>query len=99
MPNQYKQKLCPECYSEHRKRGPFCSKVCSNKARFIKPETVEKHRENTTKFINSGSASAEVSKWAINADRDVLEHGLPLPQVDDLGIGQFVAGGDLWNEE
>lgn len=99
MPNVYKQKLCPQCYSEHRRRGPYCSKSCSNKARTITAVTIEKHRANTTRFINSGSETAEISRWAILADKDILEHGLPTPPIDNLESNQFIADGDLWNTE
>jgi len=100
MPSVYKKKICPQCYSEHRKRGPFCSKICSNKARIVTQETKQKQSESMSKFMNSGNETAERLIWAINSTRDEREEGFPLPQVPDpIGNNQFVAGRDLWTED
>lgn len=95
----YRTKTCPQCYTEHKQRGPYCSKSCSNKGRTISKATIEKHRENTTRMMNSNTDTAEKIKWALNASRDEVEEGLPMPTFDDLGYGQFRADGDLWEEK
>lgn len=100
MPNQYKSKICPECYTEHRKRGPFCSKVCSNKARIVTQETRDKQSEAMTKFMNSGNEVAEKIIWALKTPQEIRDDGYPLPQTPDpIGNNQFVAGRDLWTED
>jgi len=38
----YRQKTCLYCSTTHNKRGPFCSKTCSNKNRRHTDETKEK---------------------------------------------------------
>jgi hypothetical protein len=40
----YRKKTCPYCSKEHKLRGPFCSKTCSNKNRRHSDETKEKIR-------------------------------------------------------
>jgi len=100
MPNQYKSKICPECYTEHRKRGPFCSKICSNKARIVTQETRDKQSEAMTKFMNSGNETAEKIIWSLKASQDMREEGLPLPQTPDpIRDNQFVQDGDLWSTD
>lgn len=100
MPSVYKKKLCPECYTEHRKRGPFCSKICSNKARIVTQETKQKQSESMSKFMNSGNETAEKIIWSLQASKDEREEGLPLPQTPDpIGNNQFRAGRDLWTED
>jgi hypothetical protein len=96
MPSVYKKKVCPECYSEHRKRGPYCSKVCSNKARIVTQET----KQSMSKFMTSGNETAEKIIWSLQASQDEREEGLPLPQVPDpIGNNQFVSGRDLWTQD
>ena len=100
MPSVYKKKICPECYTEHRKRGPFCSKICSNKARIVTQETKQKQSESMSKFMNSRNDTAEKIISSLQASKDEGEEGLALPQSPDpIGNNQFRAGRDLWTED
>jgi hypothetical protein len=100
MPNQYKPKICPQCYTEHRKRGPFCSKVCSNKARIVTQETRDKKAESMRAYMTSGNETAEKIIWSLQATKEEREDGLPLPQTPDpIGNNQFVSGRDLWTTD
>ena len=42
MPGVYRLKTCPCCGKEHRGRGPYCSKSCSNRTREFSEETKNK---------------------------------------------------------
>lgn len=108
----YRQKSCQYCGTTHKKRGPYCSKTCSNKARTL---------SDTTKAKISHSQSAQLTtpegrdrNWhrteafvlekkrerAINPDDMVTDpEELYLPPIKtDQPDGTFVAGGDLWRE-
>lgn len=82
---QYREKTCEHCGVKHRKRGPFCSKVCSNKGR--SPEVYKKVSE----ALIGGEAI-----YNLNADPDKeppLVGGLSRPLIDS---NSFVSDGDIW---
>jgi len=90
MPGVYREKVCPTCSAKHRKKGPFCSKVCSNKGR--DDEYKEKMRD---RMLNT--EEGQMRAWNLNFD----ETDEPVPPQEykekpSLNRGQFVAGGDLW---
>ena len=108
----YKQKTCQYCATSHKKRGPFCSKACSNKARGQTAET----REKISKALTIASVKPETKEkqWH-NHERFRLEQGartlldptqveldpenlyLP-PMFDEKPDGSFSDGKDLWFE-
>lgn len=53
MPNVYRLKTCPCCGKEHRGRGPYCSKVCSNRAREFSEETKKKISESVKEYYET----------------------------------------------
>lgn len=91
MPGVYKEKVCETCGITHRKRGPFCSKVCSNKGRD------EVYREKMRdRMLNTDEGQQLV--WDLNWDD---RHEPVAPQVykeqPSLQRGQFVSGGNIWS--
>ena len=94
MPNIYRQKICPQCYTEHRQRGPYCSKSCSNAARITKDSTREKRRESMYEYMAANPEVVEDMSWRIQASKDEREEGLPLPP--DHRHDYTVEDGDVW---
>ena len=92
MPGVYREKECPTCKVKHRKKGMFCSKVCSNKGR----DDVYKEKMRD-KMLNTDEG--QMRAWQLNWDEDTDAPVLP---QDPTRIGpsisrdQFVAGGDIW---
>lgn len=107
----YRQKTCPICSKIHNKRGEYCSKSCSNKARVVTPETKQKHSLNQQKYMNS--VAAEEQKWKsrhgvakyneskknpeLAAER-TLEDDMLMPSKYNLDNNQFISDGDIWTE-
>ena len=90
MPGVYREKECPTCAIKHRKKGVFCSKICSNKGR--DQEYREKMRD---RMLNT--AKGQEIAWNLNFD----ETDEPVaPQIfvekPSLKKNQFVAAGDVW---
>lgn len=88
MPGVYKEKVCPQCGVKHRKRGEFCSKTCSNKAR--DPQVYEK----VSQYMKSDEG--QLSTYRLNYDEDMeppVAGGMG--KIDERPNG-FVSGGDLW---
>lgn len=111
--SRYKTKICPTCGTEHKKRGPYCSRSCGNSRSF----TQQQRRELSTKLRDiahhpdnadrkdQGKDSLIVAKIkAKNAhDPDAAELSLEdfflQPVVRELPDGKFVQDGDLWTED
>lgn len=90
MPGVYREKECPTCATKHRKKGMFCSKICSNKGR--DEEYKQKMRERML-YTDEGQERV----WKLTHD----ETDEPVaPQIYREGTtlrrDQFVAGGDIW---
>jgi hypothetical protein len=107
----YKQKTCPVCDTTHKKRGPFCSKVCSNKARVVKPSTrrkisaantrraqTEAGRASNWTFIERGKLKQKSIHQKANPDEfEFNPENLYLPPItDETPDGAFSDGKDLW---
>jgi hypothetical protein len=107
------KKVCPVCDTGHNKRGPFCSKVCSNKARVVKPSTrrkisaanvkraqTEAGRASNWTYIERGKLALKAR--AVKADPTEFEfnpENLYLPPItDNTPDGAFSDGKDLWFE-
>lgn len=88
MPGVYKQKECPKCGTQHRKRGPFCSFQCSNS----KPATEEKKKKisrsineyhDTPEGIAYRKKMIEIGKG--NEDYvSIDEFAVDIPEIKDL---------------
>ena len=89
MPGVYREKVCPTCGTKHRKKGPFCSKVCSNKGR--DEEYRQKMRE-TMLYTESGQQRT----WDLNFDETDEPVAPQIPKGPTINRNQFVAGGDIW---
>lgn len=90
MPGVYRKKQCPTCGVEHRRRGVFCSKSCSNRGR--DDEYKQKMRDMML-YTEKGQERS----WNLNFD-DTDEPVGPQIYVEKptLQKGQFVSGGDIW---
>lgn len=88
---QYREKTCPTCGTKHRKKGPFCSKACSNAGR-----TAETRAKLSAAAKDHGLAFAGQI-----AQRQIEEP--PDPNAikwDPLGDNQFVdRDGDIWTTD
>jgi len=90
MPGVYREKECPTCAIKHRKKGVFCSKICSNKGR--DQEYREKMRD---RMLNT--AKGQEIAWNLNFD-ETDEPVAPQIFVEKPALkkNQFVAAGDVW---
>lgn len=89
MPGVYREKVCPTCGTKHRKKGPFCSKVCSNKGR--DEEYKAKMREKML-YTDEG----QLRSWNLNWDDTDEPVAPPMNEGPSLRRNQFVAGGSVW---
>jgi predicted nucleic acid-binding Zn ribbon protein len=87
MPGVYREKSCPTCNKNHRKKGMFCSKICSNKGR--DEEYRQKMRERML-YTDEGQERVWNLTWGEDSE----------PILPQVGKGpdrnQFVQGGDIW---
>lgn len=83
---EYKEKLCQHCNKAHRKRGPFCSKTCSNLGR--KPEVYEKVSE-----WMRGSEKGQEITFNLHNDEDT-DPRIMVSQPQETN--RFVESGDVW---
>jgi len=90
MPGVYREKECPTCGTKHRKKGPFCSKTCSNKGR--DDEYKQKMRD-----IMLNTEAGQQRAWDLNFD-ETDEPVAPQIYKEQPGLkrGQFLSGGDIW---
>lgn len=90
---QYREKVCPTCSAAHRKKGPFCSKTCSNMGR--DDEYKQKMRDKML-YTDEGQQRS----WSLNWDED---RDAPVSPPDTnapyLGNNQFVDDGVVWTKE
>lgn len=87
---QYREKVCPTCGVKHRKKGPFCSKACSNAGR----DAITRANISAAAKFNNNIAHAQIGKGTVEEPPD--------PNAirwDPLEDNQFIAGGDLWTTD
>lgn len=53
MPGVYRLKTCPQCGKEHRRRGPYCSKSCSNAYRVVTDDTKLKMSQTRREYAET----------------------------------------------
>mgnify|MGYP003352629128 FL=1 len=109
----YRQKSCKYCGATHKKRGPYCSKVCSNKDRTLSEPTKARisHSQaaaHMTHEVQEGNwERTEQFKLQRKFERaDIPEEQVTNPEElylppmkSDQPEGSFVSGGDLWFEK
>jgi hypothetical protein len=109
----YRTKSCKYCGIDHKKRGPFCSKICSNKNRTHSDETKAKMSasqsvaqrvpevlEKTWHQRTKAQLKSHAMHRKENLDNVELEPDnvyLP-PMRPTLPTTKFVQDGDLWEE-
>jgi hypothetical protein len=108
----YRKKSCPVCETEHKQRGPYCGKSCSNKARIVTKKTRAKMSESQA--IRATTHEAEESGWSFRetGKRKLLARNAKVsaddfemnpenvylpPMKDNTPNGSFVADGDVWH--
>lgn len=85
---RYKAHECPTCKVTHKGKGPFCSKVCSNRGR--DDEYKQRMRERAL-YTDTG----QLTTWTLNWD-ETKEPVLAGGSGSTLPANQFVEGGDIW---
>lgn len=109
----YRQKTCQYCGTTHKKRGPYCSKVCSNKARKHSDATklkmshsqaiAQSKPENLEKTWHQREKAMAVRKASTEklsleeVETNPDNFYLP-PMKSETPDNAFKAGGDLWFE-
>jgi len=95
----YRSKNCPVCSTEHKKRGPYCSKSCSNAGRVVKQSTKEKHSSNQLRRMEKGSEHYDKSIESLQKINDPEARQEPVAPLAAPPLGVFRAGKDLWYED
>jgi len=95
----YRNKICPQCYTEHKKRGPYCSKACSNAARVVSKETRQKMSTSQSKSQSKGTERWEESRYNLQKNKDPESRLDPVAPPTQTPLGSFKAGKDLWFED
>ena len=103
MEGKYRVKDCKLCGIKHRKRGPYCSKPCSNMDRQHSKETKAKIAESVRKFrIEQPNENIQYAMWCNMRKQRNPDHD---PETDmligdySIGIEQdyLEEGGDIWS--
>lgn len=92
MPGVYRLKTCPQCGKEHRRRGPHCSKSCSNAHRIITDETRLKMSQSRYEYAETPEGiahykmSANAEKARANGENYLTQEDylIDIPTYDDL---------------
>ena len=85
MPNQYKLKQCPVCYSDHRKKGIYCSQSCANSTRQQTTETVKKIRKSVNEYQSSPEGLANAQRQSLRAS--AMRNDEPMPvTIEDFAV-------------
>ena len=96
MPNQYKEKECPNCAVKHRKRGVYCCQSCANANQFKTPEHVKKIKQSIAEYqaspegvANAHRQSARLSAQMTGAPPPVTieDFCVDLPEFPELPEG------------
>lgn len=90
----YREKECPHCGTKHRKRGPYCSRSCGNHRTWTK-EQKEVFSEKKKEYLYT-TDEGEMERWRVNANEE--DEPMAPRQRKELGYGQFIEDGDLWEE-
>jgi hypothetical protein len=77
MPNQYKLKQCPVCYSDHRKKGAYCCQSCANSTRQQTTETVKRIKKSVAEYQSSPEGVANAQRQSVRAS--AMRNGEELP--------------------
>lgn len=87
---QYREKVCPTCGVKHRKKGPFCSKSCSNAGR----DGITRQKISDASKANNAIKHAQIAQGTVVEPPDPNKI-----KWDPLESNQFIAGGDLWTTD
>lgn len=87
---RYKAHPCPKCQVIHKGKGPYCSKVCSNRDR---DDEYKKKMSDMKKFGDKGQQVIWDLNWGENYE--------PIIAGGPVGLkhNQFVSGGDVWESD
>jgi endogenous inhibitor of DNA gyrase (YacG/DUF329 family) len=88
MPGVYREKVCPTCGVKHRKKGPFCSKACSNAGR----DAETRQKLSDASKANNNIANAMIATGVSTEPPDPNNWG-----IFSLEQNQFIdRDGDIW---
>jgi len=85
MPGVYKLKCCPQCGTDHRKRGLFCSQACHNSHRTVSDKVRENMRQVSEDYHRTPEAIA--AKKLINSPLLPEDYALDIPTFYDIPDG------------
>lgn len=94
MPGVYKQKDCPQCGIQHRKRGPYCSQGCHNKHREVTENQREQGRKMAAERIGTPEAIAQGHLLKQGIVTNAEDFAIDIPEFHDLPTGYDIA--DKW---
>lgn len=90
-------KTCAACGVKHNKAGRFCSHKCAN-VRVVSEDQKIRVAIKRREQMLEDTDKAEEARWSINRHKGIALD-FPDPNKVDIGVNQFVAGGDVWTEE
>ncbi len=77
MSGIYRLKKCPNCGTDHRKRGLFCGQSCANASRVITDDTKKKMAKSNAEYNNTPEGLANARMAALR--NTSMAQGLPPP--------------------
>jgi len=95
----YKEKICEQCQTKHKKRGRFCSRECSDIANKNRKWTAEQKAavSDGLKQWHATSDTAAVAAHNFTSKRvNAPTDPPPVPSRIPIEDNQFIADGDLW---
>lgn len=95
----YKEKICEQCGTKHKKRGRFCSRACSDIANKNRKWTAEQKAAVSAGLqqwhATSDTAAVAAHNYVSKGKNQPPEPVAP-PTRLPLDDNQFIAGGDIW---
>lgn len=96
MSGVYKEKTCPNCKKQHRKRGQYCCQKCAAESRTHTEETKARISESAKEYLktpegqaNLRIASRRSSAWLLDKPMPVTidEFTVDIPSIYDIPEG------------
>jgi hypothetical protein len=87
---RYREKSCKKCGKTHKKRGPYCSKVCSNKDREVTEETRAKLTKASREYQETPEAIANRRQLVNKNQTKAEDFAIAIPDVRDISDYDFL---------
>jgi len=88
--DRYKEKNCKSCGKSHNKRGPYCSKVCSNEGREVTEETKAKLTKASREYQQTPEAVANKRQLVNQNQTKAEDFAIEIPEVRDISDYDFL---------